>query len=111
MDAFGQIFDVGDKSLGTVYRPGNLSGPDARVRLEPRIPQSARLSIQWLPAHEGKWKPGKHIVPAAGEFNPICGWILPNFLDKALMIYDAEGNALGALQAVKKMSWDQGSGR
>jgi hypothetical protein len=28
---------------------------------------------------------------------PICGWLLPNNLDNSLMVYDAQGRALGSL--------------
>ena len=27
--------------------------------------------------------------------NPICGWVVPNYLDNSLMIYAVEGQALG----------------
>jgi hypothetical protein len=100
IDAFGQIFAPDLKSIGGICRPGQLSGPGDSLRLEPRLAQPARLTMQWLPARDNE----------AEEFSPVCGWILPNFLDKSLMIYDAEGNGLGALQGVKRKSWEQGAG-
>jgi hypothetical protein len=53
------------------------------------------------------WPPSVASDPAA---SPVCGWILPNLLDAGLMIYDAQGHALGALQGVKRSSLDQGVG-
>jgi hypothetical protein len=49
-------------------------------------------------------------LAADEEYNPICGWILPNLLDKGLMIYDARGYALGSLQASQRKSWRDGAG-
>ena len=31
------------------------------------------------------------------DADPICGWVLPNHLDAALMAYDAQGTALGEM--------------
>jgi len=109
IDAFGQIYDRDGKAMDKVYRPTPLSGPDVHVRLEPRLSQPARLAIEWLPADK-KRSNGIPREPGTGEFSPVCGWILPNFLDKAVMIYDAHGHALGSLQGVKRKSWELGVG-
>jgi hypothetical protein len=34
------------------------------------------------------------------EASPICGWVVPNFLERSLAIYDASGDSLGAVQAI-----------
>lgn len=66
-----------------------------RLRLPPRLVQPSRLMFRWLSA-----------VDDAQEFlgdratQPVCGWILPNRLDHSLMICDAAGRALGAVQSV-----------
>lgn len=104
IDAFGQFLRLEEQDpvdgLNTVT-PKRLSAPDGTVRLQPRLAQAARLSMEWVNA-EGH----------AGDetFNPVCGWILPNFFDKSLMIYDAKGYALGALWEDQKKSWDEVSG-
>ena len=100
VDAFGQIFTPDLPSIGEICRPTQLSGPGNSLRLEPRLAQSVRLTMHWLPAREN----------GTSEFDSVCGWILPNFLDRALMIYDADGNGLGALQGVKRKSWERGVG-
>jgi hypothetical protein len=114
IDAFGQFLKLEEEDrvngLRTVSAQ-RLRGSDGMVRLQPRLAQPARLSIQWLPAE--RWGAAAAADDELGEneeLSPVCGWILPNFLDKALMIYDAGGYALGALQGVQKKSWREGVG-
>lgn len=114
IDAFGQLLKLEEedqsKGLQPVL-PERLTGPEGSVRFEPRLTQPARLAMEWPSA--GLWSDAGDADSARQEeqeFNPVCGWILPNFLDKSLMIYDTRGNALGALQAVQRKSWTQGVG-
>jgi hypothetical protein len=60
--------------------------------LSPRLSQAARLSFHWLSANDDLVEQNEH--PAA---SPICGWVLLNYLDESLMIYDQYGEALGYL--------------
>jgi hypothetical protein len=115
IDAFGQLLRLEAEPQGEkVSRPllpAGLAGSNGYLRLEPRLDQPARLSVAWPAA--GRWDASADQNGALGEeeeFNPVCGWILPNFLDRGLMIYDVRGNALGALQAVQRKSWEQGVG-
>jgi len=115
VDAFGQLLKLEDEAdghnVGHPLCPDRLSGAGGYLRFEPRLSQPTRLTIQWLPAE--RWEdlnPKEALPDQADEFNPVCGWILFNFLDRSLMIYDSRGNALGALQAVKRKSWAQGAG-
>ncbi|MEN6374657.1 MAG: hypothetical protein ABFD75_07750 [Smithella sp.] len=105
IDTFGQFLQLEGQDpvygLKTIS-PQSLTAADNTVRLQPRLAQPARLSMQWIPAEDKVYKDE--------DFNPVCGWILPNFLDKSLMIYDAGGYALGALQVVQKKSWSKGAG-
>jgi hypothetical protein len=96
VDAFGQYKDV---FLKDIHLPAELESPDGSIRLEPRLAQPARLTIDWPLS-----------VSADQVASQVCGWVLPNLLDAGLMIYDAHGHALGALQAVKRKSWESGVG-
>jgi hypothetical protein len=41
--------------------------------------------------------------------SPICGWIVPNYLDHSLAIYDDAGDSLGSIVAIEgRLTW-QGS--
>ena len=120
IDAFGQLLQIeklpseNTKGEGTLFNPAvpqRARGADGAIRLEPRLAQPARLSIQWLPANRfGPLSKEEPSLRDDEEFNPVCGWILPNFLDEGLMIYDARGHALGALQRVLRKSWRAGVG-
>lgn len=109
IDAFGQFLELDDKdgNFSRPLLPESLEGFNGYIRLELRLAQPARLSIQWPAADLNMEAPAKDPTQAVAEVhNPVCGWIIPNFFDCGLMIYDARGHALGALQAVQKKSWD-----
>jgi hypothetical protein len=68
IDAFGQFLQLEEQDpiygLKTIS-PRRLSGLDGMVRLQPRLAQPARLTIQWIPADDKAHKDE--------EFNPVCG--------------------------------------
>lgn len=66
--------------------------------LKPRIAQPARLSFQWLSASDATTPTNDDPVTS-----PICGWLVNNYLDNSLMVYDADGNGLGSLN--QDMEW------
>lgn len=107
VDAFGQFLELSDEVLKKVAGepPANRNG---EIQFEPRLAQAARLTLEWLPA--SRWQTAGIADVSHEDPNPVCGWVLPNFLDQALMIYDSQGHALGALQAVKTKSWVDGFG-
>jgi hypothetical protein len=74
-----------------------LSADPASISLRPRFVKPVRLRFQWEKASDYSDK-----TP-----NPVCGWILPNHLDKNLLVYSADGKLLGALQ--KKLGLKSGS--
>jgi hypothetical protein len=68
--------------------------PDADfVELRPRFAQPMRLRFKWEDLSE--------------KGGPVCGWVLPNHLEKSLTIYSAVGTPLGALQ--KRLGLQTGS--
>ncbi|MDW3191111.1 MAG: hypothetical protein R8G66_02065 [Cytophagales bacterium] len=66
--------------------------------LKPRIAQPARLSLRWLSASDS-------VTPTNDDpiTSPVCGWLVNNYLDNSLMVYDATGNGLGSLN--QDMEW------
>jgi hypothetical protein len=107
VDAFGQVLELpgptpqAQNRLAHPALPARLRGTGEGLQLKPRLAQGARLVMEWPPARSGR---------GACGHDPICGWILPNLLDASLSIYDAKGNALGALQAVRHLSREAGAG-
>ncbi|HYW11883.1 MAG TPA: hypothetical protein VE871_08000, partial [Longimicrobium sp.] len=108
VDAFGQVLDLlqsnGNTTGGAAsFFPIRGAGlvPDAanppatpmrRVRQVPRVVQPNRLDLRMLDAADDT----KEVYYAPGA-NPVCGWLLPNHLDRSVAAYDAAGNPLGEL--------------
>ena len=66
------------------------------VQLTPRITQPTRLSMNWIGADDDS------LVTQEAQNSPLCGWIIPNHLDKSLMIFDAAGKLQGSLIFFKR---------
>lgn len=66
------------------------------VQLKPRILQPTRLQMEWIDADTDA------PVRQAVQNSPVCGWIIPNHLDKSLMIFDALGKLQGSLIFFKR---------
>jgi len=62
--------------------------PSDIVGLRPRFVKPVRLRFRWENADVGPGTPS----------GPVCGWIIPNHLEKSLTVYSAAGKPLGALQ-------------
>ena len=78
--------------------------------LPPRIVQPARINFRWLAADddfalEESDNPEMNSHPVS---TPICGWLLANNLDNSLMVYDAQGRALGSLNQGGKWEFAPG---
>jgi hypothetical protein len=123
VDAFGQMVDLmsagGNNGSGAGFRPlcGAGLAPTANphvntpsllqaVYLQPRVVQPARLNFDFLSASDDK-----KILGQSADVNPVCGWIIPNHLDRGLNVYDADGVGLGELitlvdiNGVHKLDW------
>ena len=62
------------------------------LQLAPRLSQDSQLSFQLL-SNDGQ---DQNIYQLA-DANPICGWIVPNHLDRSLALYGPDGAAWGEL--------------
>ncbi|MGD2087088.1 MAG: hypothetical protein PVH61_12975 [Candidatus Aminicenantes bacterium] len=116
VDDFGQVFDPMSQ-LG--YTPANFPLITARgmeteksnlVRLPPRLTQQSRLLFRQVSAEADT-----HDILYYPEDSPICGWLLPNHLDRGIMIYDRNGEMLGEILEVRtsqqaSLRWDPAPG-
>jgi hypothetical protein len=61
-------------------------------QLPPRVIQGSRLNFKFVSAN-------KDSVPSNQDVTttPVCGWLLPNHIDKSVSIYDNTGNILGEI--------------
>ena len=98
IDAFGRIVEVfnsnnGDKPLVTnTLEPSPTTGNRFQAILPPRLVQPARLNLRWIAADDDTIESNQHTATS-----PICGWIIPNFVDDTLSLFDAKGELLGSL--------------
>jgi hypothetical protein len=103
VDGFGQVFDV---LAAMRVQPINLApiratdlstpGNTRLIELKPRITQPARLLLEMLSAEDDA-----SIVGVDTDSDPICGWLIPNRLDRSVLVYDANGASCGELFVAK----------
>jgi len=100
VDTFGQVqtLNLQENQVITTDVMTSPTNPHLTT-LPPRIVQPARLNFRWL-AGEDDFALQESDDPEMNSHpvsTPICGWLLPNNLDNSLMVYDAQGRALGSL--------------
>lgn len=62
------------------------------LRLGPRLSQDAQLALR-LTTSDGS---DEEVDPAAGAM-AVCGWLVPNHLDRSVAVYEPDGTACGEL--------------
>lgn len=94
VDTFGQTRKLMDSSRAgapqaTMIASAVLvpSSGESHARFNPRLSQPARLNFDWQAAD-------------ASASGPVCGWMVPNFLEKSFAMFSAKGEPLGALESV-----------
>jgi len=88
------------KPAGPLAPAADDTANAAKLYLPPRVLSPVRLEAHWLSAAHNNDVAGigddfleSNDHPAT---SPVCGWLLPNHLDLALMCYDADGTAIGS---------------
>ena len=106
VDQFGQTLEVvtssDSDSFVPILSPGVIPDqpitpiePFRLAQLPPRLLQPARLNFTYvLPTDDSR-----EVFLNSGT-NPVCGWVLPNHLDRGLSIYTPGGASLGELRPV-----------
>ncbi|MEM8980755.1 MAG: hypothetical protein AAGD04_14810 [Pseudomonadota bacterium] len=95
IDSFGQHVPwlPGGKSGNAILPAESMRGGSALdVYLPPRSAQPSRVDFRWLDAQNDLMQSNDH--PAS---SPLCGWIVPNDLDKDVLVYGADGALLGII--------------
>jgi hypothetical protein len=95
VDGWGQVFDVikAAPAWSPIRAPDLITAQSGMlVELKPRLTQPARLCFDLLSATDDTQR-----VRIDSTANPVCGWIIPNRIDRSLFVYDAAGNAAGEL--------------
>ena len=106
VDVFGQVKKVIDTKgtvdktvTGSMTLGGLKSGSNTMIPLPPRIIQPSRLKFNWLNRND------EIMYQDTGRLDsPIFGWIVPNFLDNSIMVYDHDGQGVVSLQIIASLS-------
>lgn len=108
VDSFGQaqrVIDEGQTYQPILSAPLQTAGNPALIQLTPRL-QPSRLNLDFIDAGSAD---ARHSTSDPAT-SPICGWIVPNYFDNSLMVYDSLGGPLGALQLLDGAFGEAGSG-
>lgn len=110
VDAFGQVKKViveNDNANSDIGCAVTLQGDDQSGRsipLPPRIIQPSRLQFHWLNASD------TILYQDTGKMdNPVLGWLVPNYLDNTILVYDGDGNEICLLQITSDLTQNNGS--
>ncbi|PEU38692.1 hypothetical protein CN387_17460 [Bacillus cereus] len=95
IDRFGQAKEVQlwknqliTESLRTKNQLNNV------IEFKPRVGQGIRLNFNLVSAKNKK---------NATNVDPVCAWILPNYLDRGLSVYNPEGTLLGEVRLTGRL--------
>ena len=110
VDQFGQscnlIFTQEDNNTNLAVSPDMQTtqtlfqvDPSTLVQLKPRLMQPARLNFNFVSAYSDSQPIDLH-----NDTNPVCGWILPNHIDRSLACYSPSGEYLGEMRAFENKS-------
>lgn len=99
IDAFGQVKKI-HLSLGNQFFAENMAQQDMSAKgiLRPRFIQPCTTRFKWQKA-ANSLRPLDASKPQKEDMaSPIFGFVVSNFLDKNLQVYDYSGNLLGLVQ-------------
>ncbi len=108
VDAFGQRRNISTDTGGgaSIYVSSCMSDINTAnnkyIYLHPRITQPSRLSFNWCRASDDT-------VDMSGLYpaTPVCGWIVGDYINNALIFYNTDGMQLGYLFTYKYNATDQ----
>ncbi|MGD0735475.1 MAG: hypothetical protein ABR976_10025 [Terracidiphilus sp.] len=83
---------------------GRKEGKGMQPTFPPRMSQPVRLDFNWVLADGNADLSGQD--PST---SPVFGWIVPNYLDQSLAIYEGSGDPLGSIMALRGVLAWQGS--
>lgn len=110
VDVFGQVKKVivenatnNPAMVCSITLQGGEKESDVIIPLPPRIIQPSRLKFNWLNITE------KMLYQDMGKMDsPVLGWLLPNYLDNSILVYDGDGNEVVILQIAADLSQNKG---
>ncbi|XOF33788.1 MAG: hypothetical protein ACL93V_00355 [Candidatus Electrothrix sp. YB6] len=95
IDTFGQRKELRWKE---VIRSETITAPEPdRIVLPPRCMQPARIDFRWLSSRPDASENRPEESSNHPEQTAVCGWLMPNNLERSLAVYDSKGKALGII--------------
>lgn len=105
IDSFGQYKEIGIFSHNVHVSETMKGDRGTDVLLRPRFLQPVRVEFDWLSAEH------EQCPCLDGNSTPVAGFLVPDFLDRCLFVYDNEGHLLGAAQdSEERICWMGGMG-
>ncbi|MBI1313835.1 hypothetical protein GC176_21285 [bacterium] len=98
LDSFGRASDNLALHREQIVASNSMINPTSTypIFLKPAITQPARMSFRFLSASQADAHAGSQRIDS-----PICGWVMPNYLDKSLVFFDTDGHPLGSIFALQ----------
>jgi hypothetical protein len=111
IDSFGQVLDIPCDAPHLITSETLLPGIDSShpINLPPRLAQASRLNFRWLSADGGVQENQELEMNDHPATTPVCGWVVANYLENSLAIYDQDGQALGSI-AINQPDWQPAPG-
>ncbi|BCG59258.1 hypothetical protein [Paenibacillus sp. URB8-2] len=108
IDRFGQLEQVSLAGNDPLVAQSLACEPaiNGVVELKPRLAQPMLLNVNWVSAKDDRKEYNLDY-----NVNPVCGWILPNHLDRGLLVYSPQGQVLGEVRIAgsgrtSKVHWE-----
>jgi hypothetical protein len=96
VDSFGRFKDIDtNRALKRPQRQILTDQPNVtgkQVYLPPRVVQPLRLHWRWHMLPSSEWE-------GYTQPTPVCGWMMYNYFDETLVIYNTSGQSLGAINS------------
>lgn len=105
-DHFGQV-NLAQLDSIIASNPLSIANNDQQCWLSPRLAQASRLNFNLLAA-ETLPNGAQLEMNSHPTTNPVCGWLMLNYLDNSLVFYNAAGANLGSFN--QSGQWQQTPG-
>ena len=99
IDTFGRTCNLTPAAIVT-STPNRISQKENWVNLSPRLCQQATMSIRWRDSLTRVSKEERLAAEPTTETlkpSPVCGWMLPVYLNQRIEFFDAFGKHLGGI--------------
>ncbi|HYT84173.1 MAG TPA: hypothetical protein VEK86_12000 [Gemmatimonadales bacterium] len=97
VDAFGRTLELDPAALQRVTLSDQLEAGPATLLLPPRVTAPSRLLLRFVDPTDEEVEARVDQEDPARAVSPVAGWLLPDHVDGALELFDAEGEPAGQL--------------